>query len=104
MKWSGIIGFEELELSSSGVYTPHITEKTFKGDILRNYRKVQPGENFNDNFVVSDEISIIADPYSLKNFYRMKYVTYMGQKWKVSSAVPKYPRINLTIGDLYNGK
>lgn len=104
MKWSGIIGFEEQVLTSPGVYASTITEKFFKGDILKNYRKTQVSENVNDNFSVSNEISIIADPFSLNNFYKMKYVTYMGQKWKVNSVTINRPRINLSIGELYNGQ
>lgn len=102
MKWSGIIGFEEQVLTAPGVYSTNITEKFFKGDILKNYRKTQSTENLNDNYLIANEISIIADPFSLNNFYKMKYVTYMGQKWKINSVTINHPRLNLSVGELYN--
>ena len=52
---------------------------------------------------ISNLISIIADPYAYKSFHSMRYVEFMGNKWKVANVEIQYPRLILTIGGLYNG-
>jgi len=56
----------------------------------------------NDDISISNQISIIADPFANNNFHAMKYVVFMGAKWKVSEVTVEYPRLILSIGGLYN--
>jgi exoribonuclease II len=74
------------------------------GDWLRNLGKVQPSNNLNDNINLANKLSIVSDPYSNEHFLNMRYVTFMGAKWKVTDIEVKYPRLILTIGGVYNGK
>jgi len=32
----------------------------------------------------------------------IRYVTWMGTKWRVANIDVNYPRLNLSIGDVYN--
>lgn len=66
-------------------------------------RQLQSGETLNDDINIANEISIVADPFARKNFHKMRYVAYMGAKWKISKVEVGYPRLILTIGGLYNG-
>jgi hypothetical protein len=34
----------------------------------------------------------------------MLYVEFMGAKWKISNVEVQYPRLILTIGEVYNGE
>jgi hypothetical protein len=34
----------------------------------------------------------------------MRYVTYMGLKWRITNIDPQYPRLILTIGGVWNGQ
>jgi len=105
-KFYGTIGYVHTEESETqpGVWDEIVTERSYFGDILRNTRRLQTADKINDNINVSNELSIIADPYAYENFHSMKYVEFMGAKWKITSVEVRYPRLLLTIGDVYNGK
>lgn len=101
-KYYGKIGYAISEEVKPGVWKKRITEREYFGDIIRNTRKLQSSGNLNDNIIVSNEISIVADPFANENFHSMLYVEYMGAKWKISNVEVQYPRLNLTIGEVYN--
>lgn len=102
-KFYGAVGYAETFEESPGVWKEKITEHHYCGDITRNNRRLQTSGQVNDNVNVSNEISIVADPYAVQNFHAMRYVEFMGSKWKISSVEVAYPRLILTVGDLYNG-
>lgn len=102
-KWYGAIGYAETIEARPGVSKQKITERSYYGDFIRNIRRLQDSGKINDDLNVSNEISIIADPFAYQNFHTMRYVTYMGVKWKISSVEVQYPRLILTIGGVYNG-
>lgn len=103
-KFFGMLGFSDLEEKSPGVIQDSIIERPYYGEVNRNLRRVQTStESTNDNFALSDEISVLLDPYAMKNYYNLKYVTYMGARWKVTTVSIKYPRLILNLGGLYNG-
>ena len=100
-KWAGIIGYAESAETEPGVWTEKITEREYFGDLTRNLRRLENGLGVNDNVIVANEISIVADPYAMENFHAMRYVTFLGTKWKVSSVDVMYPRLRLTLGGVY---
>lgn len=101
-KFYGPVGYADTVETAPGVYKEQITEHLYAGDLLRNTRQLQSGETLNDNINIGDEISIVADPYARQNIYKMRYVVFMGAKWKVIKVEVGYPRLILTIGGLYN--
>lgn len=102
-KFYGAIGYVSLEETAPGVITEQIIERMYYGDVVRNTRRMQSSENLNDDINVSNEISIIADPYALNHFFDMRYIDWMGGRWKVTNVEVQYPRLILTIGGVYNG-
>ena len=102
-KWFGKIGYGKQKQIRPGVWEEIITEREYYGDIIKNTRKLQTTNQVNDDINVSNEISIVADPFANDNFYSMRYVEFMGTKWKISSVEVRYPRLILTIGGVYNG-
>lgn len=104
MKWCGSIGYAETVETSPGIWTDKIVEYRYYGDVTRNTRMLQSTDQVNDNVNVSNSISIIADPYANQNFHSIRYITFMGTKWKISNVDVQYPRLILTLGGLYNGK
>lgn len=103
MKWYGVIGFGETVETKPGVWEDKITQRTYFGDVTRNTRILQSGGQVNDNINVSNLISVVADPYANQNFHSIRYIEFMGTKWKVSSVDVQYPRLILTVGGVYNG-
>lgn len=103
MKWYGIIGFGETVETKPGVWEDKITPRAYYGDVTRNARMLQSSGQVNDNINVSNLISVVADPYANQNFHAIRYVEFMGTKWKVSNVDVQYPRLILTVGGVYNG-
>lgn len=103
-KFCGKIGYGLNAETRPGVWEEQITERQYYGDLTRNTRRLQSTENLNDDVNVANEISIVADPFAYQNFYSMRYVEFMGAKWKVTNVEVQYPRLILTIGGVYNAE
>ena len=101
-KWYGMIGFAETVETTPGVWKEQITKRPYFGDLIRNTRRLQSTDQLNDDINVSNEISIVADPFAMNNFHSMRYIEFMGAKWKVSNVDVQYPRLNLSVGGVYN--
>ena len=101
-KFYGNIGYSKMTETEPGIWNEEIIEKPYYGDLVRNTSRYQNSSDVNDNIVLSNNISIVADPYARENFQHIRYVEFMGAKWKVSNAEVQYPRIILSIGGLYN--
>lgn len=101
-KFYGEIGYVETIETEPGVWVENIIKRNYYGDLIRNTRSLVSSGNVNDNINISNEISILADPYANEHFHSMRYVELMGAKWKITNVEVKYPRLILTIGGLYN--
>lgn len=103
-KFYGKIGYIETVEIEPGLWEEQVVERTYFGDVSRNTSRFQSSGGVNDDINASNNISILADPYANENFQYMRYVEFMGAKWKITNAEVQYPRILLTIGGVYNGK
>ena len=102
-KFYGRVGYGISTLTRPGVWEEVITDKLYSGDVLRNSRKlVIASGTLNDNVNMSNEISIIADPFANENFQSIRYIEYMSTLWKVLSVEVQYPRLILEMGGVYN--
>ena len=103
-KYSGKIGFVKYVEDEYSVYSEEITEKPYTGEVLQNFRRNEiPSDQMNDDLKINNEISIIANSFAIENFSYMRYATYLGTKWQITSAKLESPRIILTLGGVYNG-
>lgn len=102
-KFYGVVGYAKSEEIRPGVWDEKITERNYYGDVLRNTRRSQSAEKTTDDINVDVQISIVSDPYAIGHSHYIRYVGFMGAKWEVSSVEPRYPRLILTLGGLYNG-
>lgn len=103
-KFCGIVGYVKTIEVEPGIWDEQIEERTYYGDIIRNTRNLGSSNEINESMNITNSISIVADPYARENFQFMRYVTFMGIKWKINTATIDYPRITLSIGGVYNGK
>lgn len=101
-KYYGAIGYAETVETKPGVWKEQITERMYSGDLLRNSRRFQSADKLNDDINISNELSIVADPYANQNFHLMRYAEFMGTKWKITDIEVQYPRLRLTLGGEYN--
>lgn len=104
-RFYGKVGYgESLETPpDSGIYKMNITEIEYFGDVVRDVSKLGPGENLNDDIMISNNFSIMADEYAIAHFSKIKYVEWSGELWTVTSVESKPPRLLLITGKVYNG-
>lgn len=103
-KWYGVIGYVESKQIKPGVWADVPVERKYFMDVIRNTQMFQSAGQLNDNINIANTFSIIADPYADAHLGAMRYLSYKGTKWKITNAdMSQYPRINLTVGGVYNG-
>lgn len=101
-RWAGKVGFETSVETEPGIWEEKINERKYYGDLNRNARRLESSNFINDNINISNEISFVADPYAKENFHEIRYVEFMGTKWKVSNIEVQFPRLVLSLGGIYN--
>ena len=102
-KFYGAIGYADQVDTGHGVWGEQITERNYYGDVVKNTKRFEKGEHLNDDLNVSNTISIIADAYAEQHFFAIRYVSWMGAKWKVTNVDVQRPRLVLSLGGVYNG-
>lgn len=100
----GKIGYAETVETTPGVWTEKIVDRNYYGDLTRNSRRLQSTDKVNDDINISNELSIVADPYAINNFHSMRYAEFFGAKWKITDVEVQYPRLILTLGGVWNGQ
>ncbi len=101
-KFYGNVGFIKTVETEPGIWVEQSNERPYYGDVTRNISRFQSSGEVNDDITINNTISIVADPYANENFQYMRYIHYMGAKWKIVSIEVQYPRIILSIGGVYN--
>jgi hypothetical protein len=101
-KFFGKIGYIETVETAQSVWEEQKSEIEYYGDVLSNRRTWERSQGVNDDTNVNNRISIVADDKAFKSFHLMRYVEWMGAKWKILSIEVQRPRIILTLGGVYN--
>jgi hypothetical protein len=102
-RFYGRVGYGESVETAPGVWVDEITERLYYGDVFRNARNLQEGENLNFDLSVQNSISIVADAYANDHFFAIRYVEWAGALWTISSVEVQSPRLLLRLGEVYNG-
>ena len=103
-KFYGPIGYSVSTEVRPGVWKDTIDERNYYGDLIRDTsRWTASQDSTNDDLTINNQISIVADPFAENNFHSMKYVRFMGANWKITSVEPRFPRLILSVGGVYNG-
>lgn len=101
-KFYGIVGYVDTVDKGEGVWVEEPIERNYYGDVLRNNRRLEVTDRLNDNININNQISIVADAFAYDNFFKIRYVKWMGTLWKVTNVEPQRPRLILTLGGVYN--
>lgn len=102
-KWFGKIGYAITGETEPGMWEDTIVARDYYGDLISDKYMRQLSGNVNDDINLTSVISIIADPFAYENCSHMAYAEIMGARWKIIDIDIKPPRLNLTIGGVYNG-
>jgi len=101
-KWYGVLGFAETAETAPGVWEDTVIERPYFGDVIRQRKRVQTGEKLTDDIQLTNDISILADPYATDHLKTLRYASYLGTLWKITDIEVQYPRLILTMGGIYN--
>lgn len=102
-KYYGKIGFITTEETDPGVYIEKTIERSYKGDVIRNYRRWESSQDsINSNINVNNSISIISDDFVVNNMPFIRYVEWMGSYWNINNIDVQPPRLILEIGGIYH--
>ena len=104
-RFYGKVGYGETVETSpgSGIWEDTIVEYSYYGDVVRDTRNVSDADKINDDITIGNSISVVADAYAYEHFFKMRYIEWMGQLWKVSEVEVQRPRLLLRLGGVYNG-
>lgn len=102
-KFYGKVGYVRTEEARPGIIVEIPSERAYYGDVINISSKWDTNGRVNEDITVTNKISILADPYAYEHFSQLRYVEYMGAKWKITSISVERPRLVLTLGGLYNG-
>ena len=102
-KFAGLVGYVTQKESESGVWLPETVERKMHGDVIRAASSFNANEKVNEDVILQQRISLVGDQYAYANFTGLKYVTYLGVKWKVLSIEVNRPRLVVTLGGVWNG-
>lgn len=101
----GPIGFSDTieEPIGSGIWIQVPIEKNYRGEVQRNTKRLDIGDNINPNLNISNTISVIADPFFNNHLNSVRYIKWLGGYWEITSVDVVPPRLVLSIGGVYNG-
>lgn len=100
-KYYGMIGFATQEETKPGVWEDVIVKRPYKGDVLRNGRRYDRSEDINDNFTITNQFSIVSDAFLYSHIPALRYLEYMGSKFKIVSTELDRPRVTISVGGVY---
>lgn len=103
-KWHGQIGFMVTEEIEPGIWVNNeVVTRSYFGDVISNqWLRYNSGE-VNDDIKISNQISIVADPYAVNHLSSMTWIEFSNEKWKISKVDVQYPRLIITLGEVWNG-
>ena len=86
---------------------PDVFEETYeehrmKGDLIKLYKQAAAGDLRIDDASLDNRFSLVGGSFAFANFSKIKYVEYLGQKWKVTGVEVERPRLILTVGGVWN--
>lgn len=102
-RFSGKLGFAHTQKIRPGVSEDVITERKAFGDVLRNTRKLDNGDQVLPDISIGNSFSVVADAYLSENIYALRYVEWRGIRWTVSDVEVQERRLILRPGGVYNG-
>ena len=102
-KFYGKIGYLMTVETEPGIWTERLVERPYYGDLTRLSKSTQNESRLNDDIRIANSFSIVADPFAYENFANMKYIEFMGTKWKIESVdATNPPRLIIQASNKYN--
>lgn len=102
-RFYGKVGFGQTQDQGNGVHEVVVEYRMYSGDVVRNSKTIENAQKVNDDFRVSNSISIVSDAHANEHFFAIRYVEWAGILWEVTEVEVQSPRLLLRLGGKYNG-
>ena len=103
-KYHGKIGYIIPTEERPGVWKDKTIEREAYGDFLEDRANIQQADKISKNISMSGRLVVMIDKFAMTNFQHIRYAMFMGTAWSVTSVRPAYPKLHLTLGEMYNGE
>lgn len=104
MKYYGKVGYVESVDTGHGIWKDVVEERFMYGDVTSDTRRTELNDGTIPDYHINAQFSLVGDAYCYDHLAFLRYVTYRGVKWEVTSVVPtNFPRLQVTVGKIYNG-
>lgn len=103
-KWYGEIGFIDSEEIEPGLWAESaVIKREYFGDLISpRWKRFQNNNTTLNEIEISNEVSIVADPYAIEHCSKMAYVNIHGTRWKVTGIEIQYPRLLISVGGIWH--
>lgn len=103
-RFHGKIGYSDASVEvTAGVWEETLVEYEYTGEVIRNARKLEVGDDIHSDISAENSLSIVADAYANEHIFAMRYVEWAGTRWIVHSVEVQRPRLILRLGGVYHG-
>lgn len=96
------IGFVKTIEIEPGVWENQSYERSYVCRVLSNSYKWSREEKITEDLSLSNRFSVVCDATLQKDCGYMKYIVYLGNKWTVNTIKMNFPRLEISVGGLYN--
>ena len=103
MRYSGKLGIAEQTEVSPGIWEETITEHDVLGDLKQRTEVLDQGDSILPRYRTTTSISVFSRGVGPIDNSMIRYVTYTGKRWAITSLVEFPPRLVIYIGEEYNG-
>ena len=104
MKFYGKIGYiQDVEVTPGRHEEQVIAERDAYGDVITYRRRLENTDQQNKNLQLSNDISILMDPFASEHFHEIRYVLWQNVRWETTSVQLEWPRLKISLGGVYNG-
>lgn len=103
-RFNDVVGYVYTKETEPGIYEGVVVEERLCfGEVKELSSRWEKSENINDDFKLNHEIEIVMDAFAYNHFSSIKYIRWMGVRWKVTGVKVRRPRLILSLGGEYNG-
>lgn len=103
MRYSGKLGIAQQTEVRPGIWEEAITEVDVLGKVQNRTEVLDGADAVLPRYRTTTSISVPARGVGPQDDSNIRYITYKGTRWQISSIVDDYPDIVIYIGEVYNG-
>lgn len=102
MRFVGEVGFADTVETSPGIFEEQITPRRYRGTVTTDAHRLTVDDTVNGQIKTGAIISVLADKELLTRAFDVRWVMYLGVKWKPSYVDIRHPRVVFTLGDRFS--